>query len=327
MYRNDDKLQYDVVIPMYRPDVTFEELIYRILKQSRRPKQIILINTEVEPEFTTIKMKERIQQWVAEFRIPGSGDTTIRLEGIKKDEFDHGGTRHLATKLCTEENVLFMTQDALPKDRFMAEELLRVTEAPEAAVAYARQLPKPGASAKERLIKQFNYPEESRWKTKADFDELGIKTFFCSNVCAMYNMRIYRMLGGFERKTIFNEDMIYAAKAIDAGFSVVYCAKARVIHSHDYSYPEEFRRNFDLGVSQSQNAGYFHTVSSEKEGVRLVKQTIQKLAEKKEYIDIADFLAQSAAKFIGYTAGKNYQQIPEQFRKYFSMNRGYWEGL
>lgn len=36
------------------------------------------------------------------------------------------------------------------------------------------------------------------------------KTFFCSNVCAMYRRSIYEKLGGFVKHTIFNEDMIFA---------------------------------------------------------------------------------------------------------------------
>lgn len=34
------------------------------------------------------------------------------------------------------------------------------------------------------------------------------------------------------------------------GYAVEYCAKARVYHSHNYSFREQFRRNFDMGVSQ-----------------------------------------------------------------------------
>ena len=55
---------------------------------------------------------------------------------------------------------------------------------------------------------------------------LGIKTFFCSNVCAAYRREIYEELGGFVKHTIFNEDMIYAAKAVEAGYAIAYAADA-----------------------------------------------------------------------------------------------------
>ena len=43
---------------------------------------------------------------------------------------------------------------------------------------------------------------------------MGIKTYFCSNVCAAYKKDIFEKLGGFVDRTIFNEDMIYAGNLI-----------------------------------------------------------------------------------------------------------------
>ena len=50
-------------------------------------------------------------------------------------------------------------------------------------------------------------------KTLEDLEGMGVKAFFCSNVCAAYRRDIYDELGGFVRRAIFNEDMIYAAGA------------------------------------------------------------------------------------------------------------------
>ena len=102
---------------------------------------------------------------------------------------------------------------------------------------------------------------------------MGIKTYFCSNVCAMYRRDVFRELGGFEKHTIFNEDMIFAARAVKAGWRIAYAADARVYHSHDYTAKEQFHRNFDNGVSQAQHPEIFAGVSSESEGVKLVKKT------------------------------------------------------
>ena len=68
----------------------------------------------------------------------------------------------------------------------------------------------------ECYTRQFNYPEKSRVKTKADLSELGVKTFFCSDVCAAYDRVIYNELGGFPRPAIFNEDMIFTGRLIEA---------------------------------------------------------------------------------------------------------------
>ena len=96
----------------------------------------------------------------------------------------------------------------------------------------------------EQYTRSFNYPDKSRIKTKEDIPVLGIKAYFCSNVCAAYRRSIYEEMGGFISRTIFNEDMIMAAKMMQAGYAVVYAAEAKVVHSHNYGYVQQFRRNF-----------------------------------------------------------------------------------
>ena len=80
-------------------------------------------------------------------------------------------------------------------------------------------------------------------KTKEDLDRLGIKTFFCSNVCSLAKEK-YLELGGFVKHTIFNEDMILAGTMIKQGGKIAYCAKAKVIHSHNYSAFQQFHPEF-----------------------------------------------------------------------------------
>ena len=53
---------------------------------------------------------------------------------------------------------------------------------------------------------------------------------------------IYQKMGGFIRKAIFNEDMIYAGRLIQEGYGIAYAADAKVIHSHNYSCMQQFHR-------------------------------------------------------------------------------------
>ena len=52
------------------------------------------------------------------------------------------------------------------------------------AAAYARQLPKHDCSPEELYARKFNYSVTPLRKTKEDIEQLGIKTYFCSNVAA-----------------------------------------------------------------------------------------------------------------------------------------------
>lgn len=102
----------------------------------------------------------------------------------------------------------------------------------------------------------------------------GSKHFFAQMSVPFIAEIFLTVLVVFINRTIFNEDMIYAAKAIQAGYSVAYAADARVIHSHNYTANEQFHRNFDIGVSQADYPEVFlKNIASESEGIKMVKQT------------------------------------------------------
>ena len=52
------------------------------------------------------------------------------------------------------------------------------------------------------------------------------------------------------------------------GKAVAYCAEAVVLHSHNYTGIQQFKRNFDLGVSQADHPEIFQAARSESEGIR-----------------------------------------------------------
>jgi len=217
-----------------------------------------------------------------------------------------------------------MTQDAKPVDNRLVEHLVQgLTE--NVAVAYARQLPGEDSSEFEKMSRAFNYPNRSCVKTAADLETLGIKTFFCSNVCAAYRRDIYNELGGFIRHTIFNEDMIYAAKAIMNGYKIAYAANAEVIHSHNYTLMQQFRRNFDLGVSQAEHPEIFASVSSESEGFKMVRRTTKYLWRKRKIFWIPYFYMQTVFKYAGYLFGKKYKKLPMWFILKCTMSKEYWK--
>ncbi len=301
--------EIDVIIPVYRPGEELRRLLRRLTVQTIRPAHILLVNTQ-EELFDSECM---------------DGIDGAQVIHITKQQFDHGGTRHMAAEKMTGEFILFMTQDAVPAHETMIEELYAPFSDKKVCAAYARQLPRAECSIIEKYTRSFNYGPESRIKTQEDLAQLGIKTFFCSNVCAMYRRSAYEELGGFERRTIFNEDMIFAAKLIQSGKAVAYCAKARVIHSHNYSSREQFHRNFDLGVSQAEHPEIFDAVKSESEGIRMVKQTAAYLIKLKKPYLLPELCMQSAAKYAGYKLGKDYKKLPKRFIYRCTMNRAYWE--
>lgn len=308
---NQQKLSVDVVIPTYHSDEKFEQLLNMLYQQTVKPNRIIILHTQ---EF------EGQEQPLPD--IEGSNITVIPID---KKSFDHGGTRKYGASLSEADIVMFMTQDAVPTDEFLIEKLLEPYEDPHVSATYARQLADENTNLVERYIRNFNYPKNSRVKTLDDLEEMGIKTFFCSDVCATYKKTVYNKLGGFVDKTIFNEDMIMAAGMIRADYRIAYVAEAKVVHSHNYSYLQQFTRNFDLGVSHNQYSEVFHGIKSESEGIKMVKSAVSYLAKKKKYLMIPDLILSSGFKFLGYQLGIRYDLLPKNFVIHCSMNKSYWK--
>lgn len=306
--------EIDVIIPVYKPDKTFFTLIDKLEKQTVPVGKIIIMNTEQ-------KYFDRLVYGTPFAKKYGN----VHVTHLSKREFNHGDTRNRGVKKSQTPVFVMMTQDALPEDEHMLEKLIKPLEKEETAVSYARQLPAKDCNEMERFTRAFNYPETSVEKSAADVERLGIKTYFCSNACAAYRRDIFDSLGGFVRYTIFNEDMLYAAKAIKAGCNVAYAAQAKVVHSHNYTGRQQFHRNFDLGVSQAQHPEVFGGITSEKEGIALVKRMTVHLWKEGCRSQIPTFYFNSACRYAGFALGKNYRKLPEKLILSFTMNKEYWE--
>lgn len=298
----------DVVIPVCCPDERLLLILKRLRKQSRPVGKIYIIHTKFGD-------------------FPAAAETLedVVVKHIEPEEFDHGGTRDMGLRLSGAGIVVFMTQDAVPADRELIQRLVRpLLEQEDVGVSYARQLPARDCAPAERYTRRFNYPGDSRVKGKEDIGELGIKTFFCSDVCAAYRREIYDKMGGFTKKTIFNEDMVMAAHMVQAGYKVAYAADARVIHSHNYTGIQQFRRNFDLAVSQADHPEVFAGIRSEDEGVRMVKQTALYLLKSKRAHLIPVLVWQSGCKYAGYRLGLCYRKLPPWIIRKCTGNKLYW---
>lgn len=309
-------MQYsvDIILPTYKPTKELFDLIELLESQTYPVHKIIIMNTE-EKYFERLLHGTKVLKRYH----------NIEVHHLSQREFDHGGTRRKAVKYSKAELFVCMTQDAMPADAGLIQALVDalVSDA-DIAAAYARQLARPDCREIERFTRRFNYPDETSVKSAADIERLGIKTFFCSNVCAAYNRRIYDEMGGFEKRAIFNEDMIYAGHAVKAGKKIAYVADAKVIHSHNYTCMQQFRRNFDLGVSQSEHPEVFEGISSESEGSRLVVDTIRHLWNTNNKRLIPYLFASSGFKLIGYKLGRAYRRLPAKAVRWCSSSRNYW---
>lgn len=302
----------DVIIPTYKPDETYFELVEKLNEQTIRPNRIIVMNTE-EKYYDNMMLGKLRKQ------------LNVEVHHISKREFDHGKTRNKGVKLSDADIFIMMTQDAMPANNRMIEELIAPLEETDVAVSYARQLPANDANYVEQLTRKYNYPAKSKIKSKADIEKMQIKTYFASNVCCAYKREVFDGLGGFVNKTIFNEDMIFASKVINAGLKVAYAANAAVYHSHNYNSRQQFMRNFDNGVSHREYAKVFEGVKAEGEGKKMVFAVIRKLRKNGHMLDVPGYIWMSGCKYLGYKLGENYDRLPMWLVMRCTTNKEYFK--
>ncbi len=244
---------------------------------------------------------------------------------IPKNEFNHGGTRNLALNYTKGDIVVYLTQDAIPHDEFAIEYIANGLLKENAAIAYGRQLPYPNSSVLSTFARLANYPAKSLNKNKSLIPKLGIKTCHLSNSFSAYKVDVLKQLGGFPKHCIMCEDVYVGAKAILEGYSIYYHAEAKVMHSHNYTIAEEFKRYFDIGVFYNNEYWILKNFSkAESEGIHFIVNEFKFLSTKGKWYLIPEWMIRTMSKYLGYRLGKIERKLSNNFKKRISMHKYYW---
>lgn len=261
-----------------------------LLRQTVRPCEIIVVDSASDD---------------ATCEIAASRGGAVRVIKIRREEFDHGGTRDYALRKSRGEFILFLTQDARPTDERYIENLIApmLRDSAVAAVC-ARQVAYPDAREYERLNREFNYPTQGRVWSAADIDRLGVKAYFFSDACSAYRRSAYETVGGFDRPIETNEDMLIAAKFIHAGFKLAYEPTAQVYHSHCFTLRREYERNKSIARVMARYKNRLVGENSDREGWRLAMTVSAQLLRRGRIISFVHFITVLAARFLGNRAGR-----------------------
>jgi rhamnosyltransferase len=251
----------------------------------------------------------------------------VKLHVIDQQVFNHGGTRNLGRSLLPvdAEFLVYMTQDAIPGDRYFLAELLQPFGDRQVGVVYGRQLPMPGAQPLEAFPRMFNYPPSSQVKSQQDLPVLGIKTFFCSDSFCAYRASAWDEVGGFPPGVIIGEDQYIGAKMIAQGYRIVYAAAAQVYHSHHYTLLEEFQRYFDTGAFFSRQRWLLEMAGqAEGEGMRFLRaQTVYLWTIGQVHL-IPYSLLLTIVKYLGYRMGLIEARLPLGWKILLSQQKYFW---
>ncbi len=263
-----------------------------------------------------------------------SSDDTIAIArsfgaetvSVRREDFDHGGTRSLAVQYAHGDILVFLTQDVVPANGRALENLIKPLGLPDVGAAYGRQLPNPGASPFAAHTRLFKYPAEPCVKSGQDRDKYGIETPFLSDSFSAYRKEALLEIGLFKRGIIFGEDVYAGAKLILAGYRIAYAPEALAYHSHNHTMAEEFKRYFDTAVFYQSEAWIgeaFGTNSGE--AWRFLNSEFSYLRKQGNPLLLLQFFPRNALRVIGFSLGRSFRILPRAVCRRFSANPGWWD--
>lgn len=305
-----NSMRYSLLIPTFNGATHLPALFAALAGQDLQPGEILVYDSGSTDD--TVAICE---------------DAGARVVHIRAEDFDHGGTRTAMAKMAKADNLVYLTQDAIPANNKALSILLDALDgAKEVWCAYGRQLPHEDASYYAAHLRGFNYPSRGAKRSFAQRLDYGLKTIFISNSFAAYKKSALERVGFFKNGLIFGEDTCSLARMLMAGGYVVYEAEALVYHSHNYSYGGEFKRSFDIGVLHDREGWLLENFGvAEDVGKRYVGSVLAKSLAQKNPLFFLDSLVRSGFKFLGYKAGRNHRKIPFGLQPKLSLNSRWWQ--
>jgi len=302
-------MKLSVIIPTRNGRDGLRELLAGLTIQTVKPDEVLVVDSASEDGTAEVAEQYGVQ-----------------VHRIDQADFDHGGTRSMAARMAAGDVLVFLTQDVLPVSRIMLEKLVEpIASNAEIVASYGRQLPSFNADDIAVHLRLFNYPAQSKMKSFEDRNRFGFETVFVSNSCAAYRKEALEHIGFFEANLIFGEDSNAVGKLLQNGGKIHYTAEAAVYHSHNYTWEEEFRRYFDVGVFHQTQRWLLDTYGGAGgRGVDYIRSGLTYLWRRRKYGLIADFMVRVGLKFCGYRLGRFHRLLPHTLTEHLSMNRRWW---
>ena len=248
------------------------------------------------------------------------------------EEFSHGGARNLLVERAAGSHVAFLTQDAVPGgERWLAELLAGFALADDVALVYGPYKVRPGApAAVERELDDWFRSIAPDGRPRLDRGPVpagpGAATFFTSANGAVARWAWDRVPF---RDVPYAEDQALALDMLGAGFAKVFAPEAAVVHSHDYTALEQFRRSFDEWRGLHDVHGWVQPLAPARTLLMLQSQVRADLRSLRARGVPPRALSRELARSIrhwtvraaGGAAGSRADRLPPRIRRWCSLER------
>lgn len=281
----------DIICPLYHAENYIKNLDTAIKQQEQvNIKTIKYILTKHQEETKNDNTETILKQLQAIYTI------------ITPEEFSHSLTREKEIYKSQADIVVLITQDIIIQRRDWLYYLTKDIEEGTCDAAYSRQLC--NNQSIEKYTRESNYPIESKIVSKKDIETLGLKTFFFSDASSAIKRETFIKLKGYDGKRLpISEDMYIAYKLIMNGYQIKYCAESQVIHSHQFTWKQQYKRYYDTGKFFKENS-YLDQYGTNTAGGSMAKYVLNRAWQDKNWKALANFLPNMAARWIGMKRGK-----------------------
>ena len=223
-----------VVIPAYNGGDLLRECVNSILQQLTTFSFDILI---VDSSSTDGSLENLLSS------------QRVRIKRIKQCDFGHGKTRNLAAELSESEYIAYLTQDAVPANKYWLQNLVRpMLDDAEIAGVFGAHMAHPFHSPLTALDMQNHFynwllanhsTPIRRFRHSAISESQDHERFYSDNNSCL-RRAAWREIPYPD--VAYGEDQLWAELILNAGFKKAFSPMAIVHHSHEYGFREALIR-------------------------------------------------------------------------------------
>lgn len=238
------RLKISIIIPTLNGKEFIDKSLTEIFRQTLLLEEVVIVDSG-----STDGTVDVIKKYIYE-------GYPIRFAQISKDEFGHGKTRNYAAGLSGGDILVFLTQDAIPAHHRWLENLIKpFTFHDGVACVFGRHIPREDCNPliERDIINHFDsFGKEPYVYQRVDWsDESAVEKYkdnkgwycFNSTVNCAIRKSIWKKIRF--REVLYAEDQLFGRNLIEKGYTKVYARDAAVLHSHNYSLLNFFKRYFD----------------------------------------------------------------------------------
>jgi rhamnosyltransferase len=242
----------------------------------------------------------------------------VRIVEIPAEDFHHARTRNYAATLAAGKYLVFLSQDAIPVNCSWLKVMLRNFASGAVGAVYGRQIPKAGSTLERHEALNTMYGTERVVKDPSSKQSLGYRYYHFSDANAAIRREVWEATRFPEDLKVF-EDLGIAKRILDAGWHIVYEPEASVVHSHNHTTVELFKRYFDIGYTFGRLGIWNERThnSMMKEAGKLVRKKLRRNGQGTRSAAVGG-IKMDVAKSAGFWFGVNQRYLPMAVKRRLS---------